>query len=404
MATRLTIDPKDTDLERFRIDCHQSCITKPWNNIPDGLPPPPRRRPSTRSSVGTSKPMLVQQVDEQKMQDTILAKQLNHMIKKDGITKNRVKTLHESTIKMILFASAMGNESVPIDLAESCRRFVNSKTVALTEQELKIQFEYRGMTEVSFPTEFTANMYLGALLWSSGDTPSNHTPFSFTKAKPLRMEEHKNRHLMLQLILTQGKGITVNKIKASNKQEVHAPMNVHDMAEQLKMFTIVKDIFFREFSAGSQCLRSLQTMINRNKSSSKARERLDKEFPSKFLFEVNSHYQILLKQCRIATNRSDTIVSIIDFSQLFSQVVFGSFHIVLPPTFTMKSPEAIAATRGKEDSSHIEGDNDRKREKKKTEETRDLIKNNAPRPELCMLPNKMWPINFANKNIDKRPS
>jgi hypothetical protein len=95
---------------------------------------------------------VARQVDKQKiMQNTILTKQLNHIIKKDGITKNRVKNLHESIIK--------------------------------------------------------------------------------------------NRYLMLQLILTQGKGMTVDEIKASHKQESHAPMNFHYMAEQQKMLTIANNIF-----------------------------------------------------------------------------------------------------------------------------------------------------------------
>ncbi len=53
-ATRLTMDPKDADLEHFKIKRHQSCITQPWNNIPGCLPPPPHWRPSKCSSVRTS--------------------------------------------------------------------------------------------------------------------------------------------------------------------------------------------------------------------------------------------------------------------------------------------------------------------------------------------------------------
>jgi hypothetical protein len=45
--------------------------------------------------------------------------------------------------------------------------------------------------------------------------------------------------------------MTVDKIKASSKQEVHALMNFHDMAEQLKMFTIANNIFLGEYSMGS---------------------------------------------------------------------------------------------------------------------------------------------------------
>jgi hypothetical protein len=59
------------------------------------------------------------------------------------------------------------------------------------------------MTKVSFMTGYTSNVYHGLLLWSSADTPSNHLPFSFSEAEPIRMEDHKSRHLILQLILTQ---------------------------------------------------------------------------------------------------------------------------------------------------------------------------------------------------------
>jgi hypothetical protein len=56
---------------------------------------------------------------------------------------------------------------------------------------------------------------------------------------------------MLQLILTQGQVTRVDKIKASNKQEVHAPMNLHEMAKQIRMFTIANNIFFGELSVDS---------------------------------------------------------------------------------------------------------------------------------------------------------
>ncbi len=62
------------------------------------------------------------------------------------------------------------------------------------------------------------------------------------------MEEHQSRHLLLQLILTQGQGMTVDKIKASSKQTVKAPMTFHDMVEQINMFTIANDIYLGELS------------------------------------------------------------------------------------------------------------------------------------------------------------
>jgi hypothetical protein len=59
------------------------------------------------------------------------------------------------------------------------------------------------------------------------------------------------------LILTQGQGMTVEENKASNKQEVHPPMNFHKLSDQLMMFATRNDIFFGKFSTESQSIWSL---------------------------------------------------------------------------------------------------------------------------------------------------
>ncbi len=75
-----------------------------------------------------------------------------------------VKNLHESTIKMLLFMSAMDDETLPTDLTHSCKQFITSKTTALAEQEFDLQFENHGMTKVSFMMGYISNMYHGLLL------------------------------------------------------------------------------------------------------------------------------------------------------------------------------------------------------------------------------------------------
>ncbi len=94
--------------------------------------------------------------------------------------------------------------------------------------------------------------------------------------------------------------MTVEEIKASNKQEVHPPMNLHELQEQLLMFTFATDILFGEPSVGSQCLKALANIKNRNKSIFKAKERLDEEFPAKFLLAVDTRVQIWLNDCKSA--------------------------------------------------------------------------------------------------------
>ncbi len=307
------------------------------NTIPGGLP----LAPAVADLNGFFVPLLATvtcQVNAQEVKKNILRTHVEHIVETSGKKKNRVKNLHKSTIKMLLFASAMDNETVPLDLTDSCKRVINSKIVALAEQELNLQFENRGLSKVSFLMGYTSNMYNGILLWSSTDTPSNHSQFTFNKAEPIRMDKQKNRHLTLQLILMQGKGIMVDEIKAANKQEVHAPMNFQDMTEQLQMFTITNNIFLGELSVGSQCLRTLQTMIDCNRSTFKAHERLDEQFYSKFLFAIKSRFQIWLKQCRNAKNCNKVNKNTINFMPVVSQVLFGSFHINLLSTFQMKIP------------------------------------------------------------------
>ena len=97
--------------------------------------------------------------------------------------------------------------------------------------------------------------------------------------------------------------MTVDEIKASNKQEVHPPMNFHELKEQLNVFLVATKIFFGELSVGSQCFGVLLNMINHLKSTFKAKERLDEQFAAKFLFAVDRRNQLWLKECKSAKNR-----------------------------------------------------------------------------------------------------
>jgi hypothetical protein len=106
-------------------------------------------------------------------------------------------------------------------------------------------------------------------------------------------------------------------------------------------------------------------MIDRNRSSFKAKECLDKEFPSNFLFAVDSRYQIWLNQCQIATTHSVVNNTIIIFYPLVLQVLFGSFHISLPPTFSMKTPKATATRTRKNYSNQKEKGKESGHKKKK---------------------------------------
>jgi hypothetical protein len=140
------------------------------------------------------------------------------------------------------------------------------------------------------------------------------------------------------------------------------------------------------------------------KSASKAMECLDKEFPSKFLLTVNKCYHIWLKECKISINRSKVNDLIIDFSSTVSQVIFGTFHMDLPPTFKMIAPEESSAPGKGGKHPKLEGDNKQNKKKGKKDNTsHKLIKKEHPHTKQCMLMNKTWATNFANMHIDKPP-
>ncbi len=130
------------------------------------------------------------------------------------------------------------------------------------------------------------------------------------------------------------------------------------------------------------------------------------KFPVKFLFAVNSRFQLWLKDCRKATSQNKVNDSLIKFSVLISNVLLSSFHMELPPTFAMKDPKSKPTATGKGGGKRPDLENDKRedgKKRKKEDEKRDLIKNKSPHKdkEICMLADETWAINFTNKHIGK---
>ena len=71
----------------------------------------------------------------------LITRQLDHNIEKDEKNKNRLKKLHSSVLKLILFASAEDPSTVPTNVTDSCERFINSDSEGLEDLELITQFK-----------------------------------------------------------------------------------------------------------------------------------------------------------------------------------------------------------------------------------------------------------------------
>jgi hypothetical protein len=183
-------------------------------------------------------------------------------------------------------------------------------------------------------------------------------------------------------------------------------MNFHELKEQLNMFLVATKIFFGGLSVGSQCFGVLLNMINHHKSTFKAKESLDEQFVAKFLFAVDTRNQLWLKECKSEKNRDEVDDSIIDFRSLISQVILGSFHMSLPPTFQMKNPNENKTGPGGGDKRRGLNEDKRGGDRKKgrgNDEKRAVVKNLFPHSEICMLVNETWAGDFAGKCNDARP-
>ena len=124
-----------------------------------------------------------------------------------------------------------------------------------------------------------------------------------------------------------------------------------------------------------------------------------RRIPRKFLLEGDTRFQIWLTDCKLAKNRDEVDDLIIDFRPLVNQVIFGSFHMILPPTFSMKSPKATK-TSGPEDTGKRRDADKDKRDKKRgkgNDDARSLVKNNPSHGEICMLANETWVANFCRQ-------
>ena len=173
----------------------------------------------------------------------VLTHQLDHTMEKDAKKKNRLKKLHPSVLKLLLFASAEDANTVPPEVSDTCERFINSETEGLADLELNSQFKSQNLPDVAFSVGFTQALYKGRFQWSDPSAPSNFSPFSMFKEEPIQAAEQQSRHYMLHLVQTQGKGRTLEEIKVSSKQIVKAPTTYLKLIQQMKFFAGACNIF-----------------------------------------------------------------------------------------------------------------------------------------------------------------
>ncbi len=173
------------------------------------------------------------------------------------------------------------------------------------------------------------------------------------------------------------------------------------MMQQLVGFKGLTMIFFGKYSFGNQAKALLMTYIERYKTSFKAKERTDAKFCSKFLYAVDTRFQLWLEECSNADRRNRVDNNLLDFRNLIVSVRFGTFELNLPSPFSEPKPKDPIITpkkggglKGKEN----EGNKNKNKGKKNNKRT----VNASPPPKFKLAQGKTWGISLANKNVHGR--
>jgi hypothetical protein len=230
------------------------------------------------------------------------------------------------------------------------------------------------------------------------------------KGNHLDEQNQQDRQLILHLIETKGKVQSIKDIKDLNKQKIKAPTTYIEMMQQFEGFRGLINIFFGQFSIAHQAITAIIQQVERLQQSLKAQICMDAEFCSKFMYAVDTRFQLWLEDCMTAIQRDRIADSILDCRLLIESVHFGTFALHLPSSFTdspatkeptelegAKAPAAIAggAAGGTKKEGGKEGN------KKKLNK---FVKNESPCPEFKVKEGKTWAGTFGNKLVSKRPA
>ena len=109
----------------------------------------------------------------------------------------------------------------------------------------------------------------------------------------------------------------LSKIKASVKQTVNAPLDFYDLIQQIK-------------STKGRIQNSLKHSLTQDKINTKPKMVVDKLLATRILYKVDTRLKKKwLGQCHRANDRSVVNTRIIDYSDLFDNLLSSRFHTIL---------------------------------------------------------------------------
>jgi hypothetical protein len=400
--TRYSVNPDDAEVEAFNLQRHSDCITFPINvNGP--------RAGETLSLEGNS---VISQltnaltIQNEYLEDANVINRRNQILAEERKEKekDRTKKIHPAILSMLKRAAAVDSHDDESEIAPSCLHFINCDNIGMAQFELTHQFASYRLDDVGFAAGTIQALHVGEFLYADSISPSNFTVFAFFEQAPNSGQQQD--YLICHLIQEQGQKKSLEEIKSSLKQTVHVPKDFDGLGSQLVLFATASAIFFGKESICTDRLDQLVLLVGRNKKALRDQIALDEFFPSKFLLAVDRRVQRWLRSCQNATlSRSHVNDNILDFDNLLEQVLNGSFHMVLPPSFKKVdvTPKLDAKTSGN-DEKEPKGDPNNSKKKRKSEDGNgNLVRNTAQDEDFVCKAGENWKETYSKQFPHDRP-
>ena len=150
--TRYQINPDDSEINSFCKERHAQCIkgvagaTVSFNN---------------NSVISRLTNAISTQNKEAIESNRLRCQEIECIINKDELKKDRTKKNHTSIIKMIRRASAKSSTDESEALLVTCTRFINSENVGMAQYELIHQFKELGVLNIGFAQGTVQVLYSG---------------------------------------------------------------------------------------------------------------------------------------------------------------------------------------------------------------------------------------------------
>ena len=241
-------------------------------------------------------------------------------------TSKSFKKIAPKYQKLLLIASSVQQEGIPVELNDQAMEFFNQSSVLNAQIFLNSHLDSLQI-ECTISSALTSLLMHGTFLWTNSLTPSG-------LALSVIMSNDILRNNLLQ------EGIVLDystKHEMSNqslakltKTQVLFPTTIEASIERFKAIHALVELCFGQNSFPQQGIRKFINNCIDNKNVLRTKYFLDDMFISKLHFMFDDRLNKWLEQCGRAEDVMETDLNLIQFSTIFSDIHLNRFYCDLP--------------------------------------------------------------------------